>query len=452
MNTSFIHQFVGRERLDTMSFSWRGFAPKPTEHANNGAKPPKQHGGIRALQLASFVVAVALFTGCGKPTIDDHAGHAHGEADSEMCAEHRVPEAECGICNPDTAGKLKPGESLKVRLPAVDSAKLTGITAAPTKTGAVADAIECYAEVEFDQNHYAEIAAPVGGIIKEVLADLGSKVEERQVVARIWSAQIAETVAKAVLTHQTLEREKKLRADGIAPAKDLQEAEAAHRTACQQARTLGFSEEDIDEFGKRPDEAVLLDVRAPFAGEIVARNAVRGALIEAGKPLFTVADRTLMWATLNVPESALPRLQVGQTVELRVDSLPAKTFTGKLTWVAAEVDEKSRLARARAEFANPDGLLRAKMFARARVLTRSASDALVVPAAAIQWVENNPIVFVRLADDLYEARGVQLGAKSDDHIEVLAGLKPGEPVVVSQTFTVKSQLLASRLGAGCAHE
>lgn len=397
-------------------------------------------------------LSLALLAGCSKK--DNHAGHdhsSHGDT-KDMCVEHGVLEAECGICQPDAAAKLKAGESLKVRLPAPDSARLTGITTAPAATGAVADGVECYAEVEFNQNQYAEIAAPVGGIIKEVVADLGGKVEERQVVARIWSAQIAETMAKAVLTHQTLERERKLRAGGIASTKELQEAEAAHRAACQQARTLGFSEADVEALGQQPDEAVMLEVRAPFVGEIVARTAVRGALTEAGKPLFTVVNRATMWATLHVPETALAQLQVGQPVELQVDSLPGQTLTGKLTWIAAAVDEKSRLARARAEFANPDGRLRAKMFARARVLTRTTTGAVVVPPGAIQQVENNPIVFVKLADDLYEARGVTLGAKANDQVEVLAGLQAGEPVVVAQAFAVKSQLLLSRLGAGCAHE
>jgi cobalt-zinc-cadmium efflux system membrane fusion protein len=402
-----------------------------------------------------LLIALSL-AGCSKP--DDHAGHDHaghdhsahaGQDHAEMCREHNVPEAECGICNP---AKLAPGESLKVRLPATDSARVAGITTAPAATGPVSDAVECYAELTFNQNKLAQLVAPVAGILREVNTDLGSAVAEQQTVAKIWSAQIAETVAKAVLSHQTLERERKLRADGIAPAKDLEEAEAAHRAACQQARMLGFSEADVDAMGAAPDTEVHLEVRAPFAGEIIARDAVRGAAVEAGKALFTVADRSTMWATLNVPETALPRLQVGQTVELQVDSLPGQTFAGTLTWIAAEVDERSRLARARAEFANPDGVLRSRMFARARVLTRGSTGAVVVPPGAIQHVEDSPVVFVKLADDLYEARGVRLGAKHNGQVEVLAGVKPGEPVVVEQSFTVKSQFLASRLGAGCAHE
>jgi cobalt-zinc-cadmium efflux system membrane fusion protein len=159
-----------------------------------------------------------------------------------------------------------------------------------------------------------------------------------------------------------------------------------------------------------------------------------------------------MWAMLNIPESALGKVQEGQTVELQLDSIPGRTFTGKLTWVGAEVDERSRMARARAELPNPDGVLKSRMFARARILTRKADGALVLPASAVQQVEGQPLVFVTLADDLFEARAVRLGAKFDGRLEVLEGLKPQEQVVVAHGFPLKSQLLISRLGAGCADE
>lgn len=373
-------------------------------------------------------------------------------AASLMCKEHGVPEAECGICHPELAGRLQPGQSVKVRLPAPDSATMAGVQTGTPSVGGLADGIECFAELAFNQNKLAQIVAPVGGIVQEVAVDLGTRVEEKQVVARIWSAAIAETVAKAVLTHQTLERERKLRAERVTSQKDLQQAEAEHRAACQQARTLGFSEEQIDAFGTQPDEPVYLEIRAPFAGEIIERTAVRGALVEAGRPLFTLADRSTMWAMLNIPEAALGQVRPGQTVELQLDSIRGQTFTGKLTWVGAEVDERSRMARARAEVPNPDGVLRSRMFARARILTRYANGALVLPASAILRVEGRPLVFVKRADDLFEARAVRLGAKFNDRVEVVEGLQPQEQVVVAHGFPLKSQLLISRLGAGCAEE
>ncbi len=98
-----------------------------------------------------------------------------------------------------------------MRLAAKDSADIAGVqTAAPT-VGTITDAVECYAELAFNQNKLAQTAAPVGGIIQAVPVDLGSKVEEKQTVAKVWSASIAEAVAKAVLSHQTLDRERKPR-------------------------------------------------------------------------------------------------------------------------------------------------------------------------------------------------------------------------------------------------
>lgn len=371
-------------------------------------------------------------------------------AGGKLCEEHGLPESECGICHPERAPTLEPGQGSKVRLPAADSAKLVGVEMATATEGAISGSVECYAELAFNQNKLAQIAAPVGGIVQAVEADLGSKVEEKQSVAKLWSAAIAESTAKAVLTHQTLERERKLRADRVSSEKDLQQAAAEHRAACQQARTLGFSEEDIDRLAGNPNDPVFLQVRAPFAGEIIERTAVRGALVEAGKPLFTVADRSVMWAMLNIPEPRLAQVKVGQKVELRVESVRGRVFTGKLTWIAAEVDDRSRMARARAEIANPEGALKAKMFARARILTERRESAVVVPGSAIYALEGKPFVFVRLADDLFEARAVKTGLKDDGRLEVVEGLKPREVVVVNHGFAIKSQWLSSRMGAGCA--
>lgn len=408
------------------------------------------------LKFAGLALVTGTLAGCSPQetaeTGHGHAGHQHAADKADWCAEHNVPESQCGICRPAAVGALKPGEAMQVRLPAAASAGMAGVQTANAQVAAVTVAVGCYAEIAFNQNKLAEIAPLVGGTIQEVAADLGNQVAENQVVARIWSASIAEAVAKAVLAHQTLDRERKLHETHVTSQKDLQEAEATHRAACQQLRTLGFTEAQIDDFSDKPQEKVLLEVTAPFAGEIVERMAVRGALIEAGKPLFTIADRSTMWAMLNIPESELARVRVGQPVELRVDSLPEQPFLGKLTWIGAEVDERTRMARARAEVPNPDGQLKARMFARARILTRQTAGALLLPAGAVQRVDGHPLVFVRREEDLFDARAVRLGAKVGDDWEIISGVQAGEAVAVAHAFALKSQLLISRLGAGCADD
>jgi len=411
------------------------------------------------LIICSLTAVVALLVGCSKSAApashahDDHAEPTAAKAGSDaMCREHNVPGNACGICQPQLAATLPVGQSAKIRLAGNESAKMAGVQLAPPTVGSIAESVECYAELAFNQNKLAQIAAPVGGIIQEVSVDLGRQVAEQQVLARVWSAAIAESMAKAVLTHQTLERERKLRAERVTSQKDLQQAEADHRMACQQARTLGFSEADIDRMMDHPNDPVYLEVRAPFAGEIVEKAAVPGSLVEAGKPLFTLVDRTTMWAMLNLPEAVLGRVKEGQTVKMQVEALPGRTFTGKLTWIGAEVDEKSRMARARAEVPNPDGMLKARMFAQARILTHQHEEALLVPQEAIQAIEGKSFIFVKAGDDLFDARVVRLGIKSEGQVQVVEGLSRDEVVAVGHAFALKSAFLISRLGAGCAND
>lgn len=402
---------------------------------------------------------LTLVAGCDRTPHDNpahsHADHSHSDdahGGGLMCGEHGVLEADCGICRPEAVELLRPGESLKVRLPSTGSAELAGIRFAPVKQGWGGGEIECLAEIGYNENKIAKISSPVGGTIQEIMVETGTRVEQGQVVARVWSAAIAEAVARAVLTHQTLDRERRLRAQRVTAQKDLDEAEAAHRGACQQLRTLGFSEARIEELANKPEQSVLLELRAPFAGEVVDRSAVQGALIEPGKPLITVVDRSVMWAVLNIPETALTRIEPGLAVRLSVGSLGERTFRGILRWISPEIEPRTRMAQARAEVPNPNGALKARMFARAVVELGGEEASWIAPSGAVQFVDGIPMVFLKESPDLYLARRVRLGPRISEGWSILEGVNPGDEVAVAGAFPLKSQLLLSRLGAGCADD
>jgi cobalt-zinc-cadmium efflux system membrane fusion protein len=323
--------------------------------------------------------------------------------------------------------------------------------------------VECFAELTFDQNKLAQINPLVGGVVKSVEVDLGARVKKGALLARITSAAIGEAqsaylqaLAADDLGGKAVERQRKLREERISSEKDLQEAEATHQAATaalQQARqqllVLGFDQPRIRALTEQNTEPGVLDIRAPFAGEIIERTAVQGALVEMGKPLFTLADTTVIWAMVNVPEIQIGRVRVGQKVELTFESLPDRVFTGTLTWLSSGVDERTRLARGRVELANGERLLKAQMFARARILTTSSAHAVLVPESALQNVAGTVVVFVKSGEDLYEARSVRMGARHGGQVQIVEGLWPADEVVVSGAFALKSQFLISRLGAGC---
>jgi cobalt-zinc-cadmium efflux system membrane fusion protein len=239
----------------------------------------------------------------------------------------------------------------------------------------------------------------------------------------------------------------------------LQEAIAAHQAAdahVLQTRhellALGLSSSQISELEKENTKSTALEVRAPFDGEVVARAAVRGALVETGTPLFKIADRSKMWAMLKVPAGKINQVRLGQRVEISLDADPGIIFEGRVTWIAAEIDENTRMAKVRAEISNPEKRLRSGVFARGSIILSVTEDAVVVPQSSLQQVDDQHLAFVKLEDDLYEARPVTLGAKQGNHRQILGGLIPGETIVVGNSFVMKSQLLLSRLGAGCVDD
>jgi cobalt-zinc-cadmium efflux system membrane fusion protein len=92
------------------------------------------------------------------------------------------------------------------------------------------------------------------------------------------------------------------------------------------------------------------------------------------------------------------------------------------------------------------------MFCRISLFSEEHTGALFVSVDALHTLGDKPFVFVKLSDDLYEARRILTGSKERGTLEVLAGLSPHEEVVVKHSFTLKSEFLKSRLGVGCVDE
>lgn len=382
------------------------------------------------------------------------------------CNEHDLPEVECGICHPDLLAQDTGGRGLKVRLESSTSAAEAGVVVRATKVQAMDGGVSGFAELTFNQNRLAKITSLVGGVVRTVEVDLGRRVQRGTLLATLTSETIGEaqgaylrTLADEELHRKTFERERDLLAQRISSEREFQEAEAAHQVsvaAARQARqrlvVLGFAEAQIEALAVGRRMTGVLELRAPFDGEIVERTAVQGEVVDVADVLFTIADPAVLWAMVNLPESQLSRVRTGQDVELTVESMPGQSFNGTLTWVSATVDRRTRMALGRVEVANPERRLKAQMFASARIATERSNSAVVVPASAVQDVNGTPIVFVRSADDLFEARPVTLGTQHDGRIEIVRGLSQDEPVVVAGGFALKSQLLVSRLGAGCVHE
>lgn len=385
-----------------------------------------------------------------------------------FCNEHQVPEEECGICQPQLAAELGPGDELKVRFESAHSASKAGIQTVPAQATEAQVGITVLCEARYNENELARITPLASGLLRQVHVDVGANVSAGDVLLEVHSVDVAGAkaayLAAAVdfnLKDAACKRELNLAESKLSADKEVQEAQAASRiaelalsTSNQRLLNYGFTAEEIEAISEKQDSSARLLVRAPFDGTLVARDAVVGEAVAPGDSLLTLANLDEMWLALSIPADQATLASVGLPVMVTFGGSPEVRSSGQLTWVNTAIDERTRMVEARAVVDNSARALKAGMFGRARVVLSSDGEAVAVPQEAIQRYEKEPYVFVKLEEDLYSLRRVALveGSPLDGSVAVLAGLELNEPVVTVGAFTVMSEFLKSRLGAGCVDD
>jgi cobalt-zinc-cadmium efflux system membrane fusion protein len=398
---------------------------------------------------------------------DEEQESSEGEGEDEICKEHQVLEDECGICHPQKAETLRTGQELKVRFESTKAVSKAGLQTAKPRVADTQPSVRVVSEVSYNENKLARITPVVAGIVREVYVDAGQSVEAGDALIQIHSAEIASAKTAlisldvdATLQSQECRRERRLAKKKISSTRDLQVAEAACRTAAmavnmarQKLLNLGFTDAEIEKILQQQDASALFTIRAPLSGTIVYRNAVVGEVAQTGEDLFKVADLSTMWLSLSIPPDKADKVQVGMHVIASFGSSAPTKASGVITWIAASFGERSRMLIARATVDNADRKLRAGMFGYATILTGPTHEsAVTLPTDAVQQFENKPYVFVKLEEDLYSLRRIQVYDRSEERQVSITGVRPTEDVVVVGAFTAMSEFLKSRLGAGCVDE
>lgn len=399
----------------------------------------------------------------GREPVDSHAGHNHGSGD-ELCPEHQVIESECALCQGSHLAELQPGEGMKVRLGTLEAAAKAGIRLTRPQQISLAAGVDVPGRAVFNRTKLATIAPLATGVVLRVPVQPGSTVAKGDVLAEVAMAEVARlqaelsgALARLAQAEADYLREKDLLERGITSRQEFQQAEAEYRVLQslseqhrQQLRQFGLSTRDIDRLMQSPEASTTLALRAPFNGVVTEVRTAAGENIQAGSPLFTVADLDTLWIELAIPEARIAQAQPGAAVQARFDGLPGAVFSGRLFQVGAQVDERSRTLTALAEVPNPDHRLKAGMYGNVRLLEGAEGLNLTIPAEAVQHIDGFPYVFIQEDADLFELRRIATGAQQSGLVVVAAGLQVDEQVVSRQGFALKSEVLKARLGASCA--
>jgi cobalt-zinc-cadmium efflux system membrane fusion protein len=162
--------------------------------------------------------------------------------------------------------------------------------------------------------------------------------------------------------------------------------------------------------------------------------------------LYEIADLSSLWVDLHIFGADAGHIRAGGPVEVRRLSDGATANT-RLERVLPGTATASQSTVARATIANRDGLWRPGSAVTARITVDRARVSLVVPVSALQSFRDWTVVFIRVGDT-YEVRPVELGKRDATQAQVLAGLNPGDQVVVEQSYLVKADIEKS----GASHD
>ena len=303
-------------------------------------------------------------------------------------------------------------------------------------------------EIAADPDQLARISSPTAGRVEEVRFKEGAVVKKGDVlvvlrvpeVGKVRSA-FAATESRAAAARANAERLSDLFGKRLAAEQDALNAKAEADALDVEARSL---KEQLGALGAGASGAFAITLRAPISGTVLARDAVVGQPVSPEQTLGSVAALDEVWFLGRVFEKDLGRLALGAGAEIRLNAYPDQRFSGSVEYVGQQVDAAARAVTARVRLKNRDGLLRIGLFGTAEIAVNSGSKAsprLVVPRTAVTEIAGKSVVFVREKDGDFELHEVTLGRAAPGKVEILAGLREGEPVVTEGVFTLKSVVL-----------
>ncbi|WP_245472100.1 efflux RND transporter periplasmic adaptor subunit [Rhizobium jaguaris] len=204
-------------------------------------------------------------------------------------------------------------------------------------------------------------------------------------------------------------------------------------------KNLGVPQEVIDGIARTRQVPTSISYTAPRDGVVLERLATAGMMAKPGDILFRIADISNMWVIADVPEYDLASVGIGAKADITIRSLPGRAFHGTVDLVYPEVNTQTRTTKVRIELPNPDGVLRANMYADVDIEAGAPSPVVSVPNSAVVDTGDRQVVFIDKGDGRFEPKNVKLGVRGDGSTEIRQGVAAGDKVVISANFLLDAE-------------
>jgi membrane fusion protein, heavy metal efflux system len=372
--------------------------------------------------------------------------------------EHKKKTFECDECRYEIGVVRAPRSLLDGSLFKIVKATRQRVAAPVTLSG----------EVRFDERRVAHVSTQTEGIVKAAFVTLGDPVKKGQALIELQSVAMGEAQATFLeaqatreLARRSYERVAALRKENIASEKeylqarqDLESAKIRMEGALGKLTRLGMGSGEARSLTQSSARGRLL-LRSPVDGSVLVLHAVPGEVAKTQESLVTVGDNARVWVWANLYERDIATVSSAQAKQklastVMVKAYPNEEFAGTVDFLSPAMEEASRTVKVRVEVKNPNRRLLAGMFATVKLFLPGTDEALAVPREAVLEDEGRSFVFVHHHGDYYVRRPVSPGRSWAGLVEVRKGLSVGQEVVGDGAFLMKSDVLRSKMGAGCA--
>jgi membrane fusion protein, heavy metal efflux system len=313
--------------------------------------------------------------------------------------------------------------------------------------------------IDYDEDLSVQVFPPYQGKILTTLASLGDQVQKGQPLYTIDSPDLIQAESTLIsaaatfdLTSKELARANDLHGtNGVSEREfeqatsDAQTAEGALKAARDAVRVFGKTDAEIDQIiaTRKVDSALV--VPSPVTGQITARNAQPGLLVQPGNAPapYAVADLSSKWMVANVSESDSPLIHAGQPVEAKLMAYPGRIFNGKISAVGAAVDPNTHRVMLRCDIADTKNELRPGMLATFTIQVQDPVESIALPMNGV--VRNGDGTFaawVTADHHRFVQRIVKIGLQQDGQYQILEGLKRGEQAVTDGAVFLNNILYA----------
>ena len=316
-----------------------------------------------------------------------------------------------------------------------ESALFASLSFATAKEDYFSRQIEAPAQIAFDPTQQAFVILPFPGRVVNSHIRLGQKVRAGTPLFEVASADFIEVQrdffqaqSEREFAHRNLQRVEELYKNGVASQRDLEEATNEFRIADEEFRNATASAKIFHPNPKSMRVGEPLVVRAPIAGQISENHVVLGQFFDSEEPAVLIVNKQRMWIEAHLPERDIRFVEEEGTLQFRVNAFPGKEFSAEIFYIECSVDEETRMIGVVAEFDNPNGLLRAGMFASV-VITANPQLRIIVPETAIMQGERRNFVFVRTSKTTFVKRYVDVETIVEGKAMITSGLQVGEEIV-----------------------